>query len=211
MGAKFMKAVYVLLFTGGLLFNTARAEAIHFDDVKPGALPPGWLEGVTGGGNPKWEVMRELSAPSPPNVLEQSGEGKFPWCVKTNVSLLDGHMEVKFKPISGKEDESGGLIWRWQDGDNYYVARANALEDNVTIYFTTNGERHERGRALMKVTANEWHTLAVDFHGTHFTVFMDRKKCLEWEDDTIKKPGAVGLWTKADSVTMFDDFSFEGK
>lgn len=206
-----MKSVLTFLFASSFLLGAVRAETVNFDDVTPGALPAGWKAGVTGGGNPKWSVEPDASAPSKPNVLKQSGEGKFPWCVKTNVTLLDGHIEVKFKPISGKEDEAGGLIWRWQDGDNYYVARANALENNVTIYYTVKGERHERGRALANVAPNQWHTLAVDFHGSHFVASLDGAKALEWEDDTFKNAGAVGVWTKADSVTMFDDFSFEEK
>jgi hypothetical protein len=206
-----MKPVFFFVIASATLSASIRADVVNFDDVRPGALPAGWVAGATGGGNPKWTVEREVSAPSPPNVLKQSGEGKFPWCVKTNVSLLDGRIEVKFKPISGKEDQAGGLIWRWLDGDNYYVARANALEDNVTIYYTLKGVRHERGRASMKVASNEWHTLAVEFRGSHFTVFLDGKKGLEWEDDTFKNAGAVGVWTKADSVTLFDNFSFEDK
>lgn len=210
--SEMIKPFFIPLLAGGVMLGVAaHAGTIHFDDASPGTLPADWKAGVTGGGNPKWSVESDASAPSHPNVLKQSGEGKFCWCVETNVSLLDGHMEVKFKPISGKEDESGGLIWRWQDGDNYYVTRANALEDNVTVYYTVGGVRHECGRSPMKVASNQWHTLALDFHGGHFVVFFDGAKAIEWQDETFKNAGAVGLWTKADSVTLFDDFSYEGK
>ena len=187
---------------------SVRAQTENFDTVTVGQLPDGWLAGVTGKGTFKWAVEKDDSAPSKPNVLKQSGEGTFPWCVKKDVSLADGHVEVKFKPIAGKEDQAGGLIWRWQDGDNYYIARANALEDNVTIYHTVKGNRVSFKNTETKVTSGEWHTLRVDFKGKQFTVSFDGKKVIEAEDDTFSKPGAVGVWTKADSVTLFDDFSY---
>jgi hypothetical protein len=186
----------------------ARAETETFENVKLGQLPRGWLAGVTGQGSPKWAVEKDDSAPSKPNVLKQSGEGTFPWCVKKDVSLTDGHVEVKFKPIAGKEDQAGGLVWRWQDGDNYYIARANALEDNVTIYHTVKGRRVAFKNTNTKVTSSEWHTLRVDFKGKRFTVSFDGKKVIDADDDTFSKPGAVGVWTKADSVTLFDDFTY---
>ena len=188
-----------------------RAETVNFDATSPGGLPPYWLAGVTGDGSYHWAVTADPTAPSRPNVLEQLGVGKFPWCVRTNVSILDGFVRVKFKPISGREDEAGGLIWRWQDGNNYYLARANALEDNVTIYHILNGKRTEFKRVPLAVSAHEWHTLRVDFKGSHFEVSYDDKHVLDWDDTTFTTPGAVGVWTKADSVTRFDDFTFEGR
>ena len=104
---------------------------IHFDDVKPGSLPPAWVCGVTGKGAPRWAVERDATAPSPPHVLKQSGSGTFPWCVKRDVAVENGFVEVKLKPLSGREEQAGGVVWRWKDGDHYYVARANALENNV--------------------------------------------------------------------------------
>ena len=163
---------------------------------------------MTGKGNPKWTVVEDPTAPSKPNVLKQSGEGTYPWCVKKDSSLKDGFVEVKFKPISGKEDEAGGLIWRLKDANNYYVARANGLEDNVTMYHTINGKRTEKKRTGMKVAPNVWHDLRVDFQGNHFVVTYDGKKAIEWDDDTFKEAGKVGVWTKADSLTVFDDFTY---
>ncbi len=124
---------------------------------------------------------------------------------------LDGFVEVKFKPIAGKEDQAGGVIWRLQDANNYYIARANALENNVTIYHTIKGKRTEKKRANMKVASGQWHTLRVDFSGNHFTVTFDGSKAIEWDDDTFRNAGKVGVWTKADSVTEFDDFTYGSK
>jgi len=166
------------------------------------------MAGVTGRGKPVWTVMRESSAPSQPNVLAQTGSGTFPFCVLKGSSLTDGFAEVKFKPVAGKEDQAGGLIWRFKDKDNCYIARANALEDNVTIFHTVKGVRREFKNTEEKVTSGVWHTLRVDFKGTHFAVSFDGKTVIEADDATFKGPGAVGVWTKADSQTYFDDFSY---
>ncbi len=206
-----MKTIFTTLLATGALANATLAATVNFDDVSPGQLPTGWRAGVTDKGGPKWSVEADPTAPSRPNVLKQSGEGTYPWCVKPDVSLKDGFVEVKFKLLTGKDDQAGGLIWRWQDGDNYYVARANALEDNVCIYHTIKGKRTEKKRAAMKVAPNQWHSLRVDFQGGHFKVSLDGKIALEWDDTTFPDAGAVGVWTKADSVTVFDDFAYGGK
>lgn len=206
-----MKTLNTWIVMTSLIPGGAFAETANFDDAKSGSLPPEWTAGVTGSGTAKYSVETDATAPSKPNVLKQSGEATYTWCVKTNASLVDGFVEVKFKPISGKEDQAGGLIWRWQDGDNYYISRANALEDNVTIYRTVKGVRKEYKRKNIKVASNQWHTLRVDFKGNHFVTTLDGKKALDWTDDTFKTAGAVGVWTKADSVTLFDDFSYDSK
>jgi hypothetical protein len=180
------------------------------------SLPDGWISGVTGHGTAKWEVVAEGSAASPPNVLRQSGEATFCWAVSTKQKLKDGFAEVKVRPMAGKEDQAGGLVWRFQDANNYYVARANALEGNVVLYKTVNGKRSSlqvKGRMFgygidTSVPKGKWSTLRVEFAGKLFRVVYGGKKLFEVEDDTFQSEGAVGLWTKADSVTMFDDFSY---
>src|SRR5262249_23266442 len=162
----------------------------------------------TGSGSAKWTIEADETAPSKPHVLKQSGVATFPICLKDHTSLRDGFVEVKFKPISGREDRAGGLIWRARDANNYYVARANALENNVTIYHTINGRRTEKKRASAKVASTVWHSLRVDFAGTHFVVTYDGAKAIEWDDDTFTDAGTVGVWTKSDSVTSFDDFRY---
>ncbi len=189
----------------------AAAEMVGFDDMKTGASPPGWTATQTGNGTARWAVAKDDSAPSKPNVLKQSGQATFPVCFKNDTNIKDGFVEVKFKPISGKEDQAGGVIWRVQDANNYYIARANALENNVTIYYTIKGKRTEKKRTNTNVSSGQWHRLRVDFSGSHFTVAFDGKKALEWDDATFKNAGKIGVWTKADSVTAFDDFSYSGK
>ena len=154
---------------------------------------------------------KDDTAPSKPNVLKQSGQATYPVCIKDDTNLKDGFVEVKFKPISGKEDQAAGVVWRAKDANNYYVARANALEDNVTIYHTIDGRRTEKKRARMNVATNQWHTLRVEFQANHFVVRLNGKEALTWDDETFKDAGKVGVWTKADSVTLFDDFSYAGQ
>jgi len=196
-----------LLFTVTLALS-ARAETVNFDDAKPGALPAGWTGTKTGKGDAKWTIEKDDTAPSKPNVLRQSGEADYPVALKEETSLKDGFVEVKFKPVSGREDQAGGVIWRAKDVDNYYIARANALEGNVRIYHFVNGKRTQFKGANLPVAANQWHTLRVNFTGNRFTVVFNGKELFTAEDDTIKDAGKVGLWTKADSVTLFDDFGF---
>ncbi len=197
-----------------IVIGTAAAVAFagteSFDQIRPGALPPGWECGVTGRGSPHWAVEADSSAPSQPNVLKQTGSGTFPWCVRKAVSIADGFVEVMFKPLSGREDQAGGLVWRWKDGDNYYIARANALEGNVSLYHTEGGHRMTIKYVDAPVTGNQWHRLRVEFSAKHIKVLLDGKPYIEVEDGHITGAGAVGVWTKADSVTAFDDFAFGG-
>jgi hypothetical protein len=196
------------LVLAALVSAGTHASPIGFDTDKPGALPAGWTAGVTGRGTPKWAVEKDSTAPSAPNVLKQSGSGTFPWCVLKGASLADGFVEVRFKPISGGEDQAGGVVWRWKDGDNYYVARANALENNVSLYYTEKGSRKTLKYVDAPVPGSVWHRLRVEFNGTKIRVVLDGKPYIEFDDGHIEGAGAVGVWTKADSVTAFDDFSF---
>jgi hypothetical protein len=186
----------------------ASAQAIGFDSDTPGSPPAGWQAGVTGRGAAKWTVRQDAGAPSAPHVLEQSGVGAFPWIVRSGTAIEDGFVEVKFKALSGKQDQAGGVVWRWKDGDNYYVARANAAENNVSLYYTQAGKRITLKYVDAPVPAQTWHVLRVEFSGRRIAVSLNGKKYIEMEDAHITGPGAVGLWTKADSVTAFDDFSY---
>ena len=188
----------------------ALIQVVDFDSTVPGTLPDGWKAGVTGPGAPHWSVVRDATAPSAPNVLEQSGSGAFPWCVK-DASIADGFVEVKFKPVSGREDQAGGVVWRWKDGSNYYVARANALEGNVSLYYTEHGSRKTIKYVDAPVAGNAWHVLRVEFAGSRIRVILDGVARIELDDRHIEGAGAVGVWTKADSVTLFDDFSYAAR
>jgi protein-tyrosine-phosphatase len=188
--------------------SRAGSNAVRFVAADIGKAPGGWTATQTGTGDAKWTVVRDDTAPGGPFVLKQSGQATFPLCLKDDTNLLDGFVEVKFKPISGTQDQAGGVVWRAKDANNYYIARANALENNVTIYHTINGRRTEKKRVQAPVAANQWHTLLVEFRGNHFTVMFNGQKALDWDDETFKEPGKVGVWTKADSVTEFSGFNY---
>ena len=201
---------YILILVMSLYAVDAMAEVIGFDQDQIGAPPAGWTCGVTGRGSPRWTVEGDATAPSKPNVLKQSGSGTFPWCAKKGVAISDGFVEVKFNPMQGSEDRAGGVMWRWKDGDNYYVARANALENNVSLYHTTRGSRQTIKYVDASVQVDQWHTLHVEFTGKRIKVSLDGKQYIDVEDAHIAGAGAVGVWTKADSITAFDDFSWGG-
>ena len=171
------------------------------------------------GGAPRWEVIADATAPSKPNVLAQLSDDKtgdrFPLAIWEKASFANGEVSVKFKPVSGKEDRAGGLVWRYRDPDHYYLVRANAAEDNVVLYKVDAGRRSSiapKGTppktygVKHKVPSQTWSTLRVIFEGSHFQVFFNGARLFEVEDQTFAQPGKVGLWTKADSVTYFDDF-----
>ena len=180
---------------------------LNFDADAVGMVPAGWIAGVTGNGTARWSVEADADAPSPPNVLKQSGRGDFPWCIRQGTSIADGYVQVRFKPLAGNEDQAGGVVWRWTDGGHYYVARANALENNVSLYHTQGGRRITIKYVDAPVTGRRWHTLRVEFSGPHIRVALDGRTYIETDDAHIGAAGAVGVWTKADSVTSFDDFS----
>jgi len=204
---KSLLTLLTALVTGGAM-HAAHSETFNFDTDTGGALPMGWQQGVTGLGNAAWSVQPDDSAPSKPNVLRQSGVGAFPWVVRRGVSIADGYVEVKFKALEGREDQAGGVVWRWKDGDTYYVARANALENNVSLYYTEKGRRNTLKYVEAPVPPKVWHTLRVEFAGKRIRVVLNGKTYIDFEDTHIAGPGAVGMWTKADSVTAFDDFAY---
>lgn len=196
---------------------SAMAENIDFTNDVVGTSPKGWTITMTGTGNPKWTVETDDSAASKSNVLKQSGRATYPLALKDGTSIKDGAVEVSFKAVAGSEDRAAGLVWRVKDANNYYVVRANALEDNVVLYKTVNGTRTPLdivGRkggygVTVSVPAGRWHTLRVEFAGNRFKAFYDGKAVFDVEDATFPDAGQVGLWTKADSVTVFDGFRYE--
>jgi hypothetical protein len=213
MNAFFVTAMFALILGGN-----AMAETVNFDDGTVGTAPAGWTVTMTGKGQPKWTIEAEATAPSKPNVLKQSGQATFPVAFKNGTSIRDGFVEVKFKAIEGSEDRAAGIVWRAQDADNYYVVRANALEDNVVLYKTIKGIRSAldiTGRkggygVKVPVPSGQWHTLRCEFAGARFKVMYDGQPIFDVEDASIKDAGMIGLWTKADSVTVFDDLTYGG-
>jgi len=198
---------------GATMASRLSAETASFETDAVGGPPRGWLLTMTGRGAPKWTVEKDDGGGA---VLKQSGKATYPLALREGTNVRDGFVEVKFKSISGSEDRAGGIVWRAKDASNYYVVRANALEDNVVLYKTVNGVRSslnlvgEKGGYGVKtaVPANRWHTLRVEFAGARFNIVFNGKPLLAVEDTTFPEAGMVGLWTKADSVTAFSAFTF---
>jgi hypothetical protein len=194
----------VVLVLAGL--KPASGQTVDFDGQPGGQPPSGWTCGVTGSGTGTWRVEEDAHAPSPPQVLTQRGRADFTWCVQEVASVESGSVSVRFKPMEGKEDQAGGLVWRWKDANTYYVARGNALENNVSLYYVTGGVRRTIKYQAAPVARNVWHRLEVHFQGEQIEVFLDDKSYINSRDRSIRGPGKTGVWTKADSVTSFDDF-----
>ncbi len=182
----------------------------NFDSGSTGQLPGKSHAARTGSGSEsKWVVLSDPTAPSKPNVVAQTStdqtDYRFPLLIADEGSFQDLDLSVKFKAVSGSIDRAGGLVFRLKDPNNYYIVRANALENNYRLYHVMNGRRSQFAGANLKVTSGEWHELRVEAAGNKITCYYDGNKKIEATDDTFKDAGKVGLWTKADSVTYFDD------
>src|SRR5712691_10917110 len=187
-----------------------QSSKVDFEKDDVGKPPKGFSFALTGQGRPGvWIVKKDDQAQG--NVLMQTDadttDYRFPVAVYDDVTAKDVDLSVRFKAISGKGDQGAGLVWRYRDQNNYYITRCNALEDNCTMYHVVNGRRVAFSNQNVKVGSNVWHTLRVEAAGDHFVVTYDGKKVLDARDSTFKDAGKVGLWTKADSVIAFDDFS----
>lgn len=187
-----------------------------FDSDAVSKLPAKFHEALTGqGAKAQWIVKSDLTAPSQPNVLAQLSTDKtdyrFPLAIADEGSFKDLDISVKFKAIAGEVDRAAGLVWRLKDANNYYVVRANALENNYRLYHVVNGRRMQFAGANVKVASGEWHELRVECVGNKITCYYDGEKKIEATDETLKEAGKVGLWTKADSVTYFDDLHVSSK
>ena len=209
------------VFCAGVLLGaalTTQAQTFDFNKDKAGGPPKGFSAALTGLGKAGvWVVTKDDSSPDRGNVLAQTDADatgyRFPLCVHDGVTAKDADISVKFKPVSGNKDQAAGIVWRYHDKDNYYIVRANALENNVVLYKVQNGKREDlpvkgEGRTYGKkatVPKNQWSELRVTAKGNLFTVWLNWQKLYEVEDATFTEAGKVGLWTKADSVTYFDD------
>jgi hypothetical protein len=156
-----------------------------------------------------WKIRPEPTAPSSPNVLAQismeAESFRFPLLVYTKFSAKNVEIIVQFKPVSGKIDQAAGVVARYQDDAHFYVVRANALENDVRLYKVVDGVRQPIRGASAPVTTGKWHEIQLRVNGTHFHVCFDGMPLFEAEDDTYQQAGQVGLSTKSDGVTAFDD------
>jgi hypothetical protein len=193
-----------------LLAAQVRERRVDFENEEIGAAPRFFTPAVTGDAKEgKWLVEETDGAPSGRRVLAQRDpndeEHRYALCVYDSDKVADIDVEVQLKALAGKVDQAGGVVVRYQDRNNYYVARANALEDNVRFYVVIQGKRTQLAGQPVAVAPNKWHKLRLTVSGRHFQVYFNDVLLFEADDDAIRDPGNVGVWTKADSVTQFDD------
>jgi hypothetical protein len=211
--SKIMERQSPLLFCLIVLASAASfaAEPFRLDlkTVKPGELPKGWkAEKTHEGPGSVWKVVENASAPGGKALAQVSADGPKPLynlCIAEETKFADVDLSVSLKANAGKIDQGGGLIWRCQDADNYYVARWNPLEDNFRVYKVEKGKRTQFATAYVKVPADEWHVLRVIHEGSNILCYLDGKLYLYVKDATFSQTGKIGLWTKADAQTSFAD------
>jgi hypothetical protein len=215
--------VQAYLLLGFLACRLASGETIRFTGSL-GAMPSGWTVAMTHvGGEPKWQIFTDPGAPSPPFVFAQVSQdrtaGRFPLAIWGGTSIRNGDVSVAFKTVSGTVDQAAGIVWRYQDPNNYYIVRANALENNIVLYKVEKGVRASiapkgmpsRSYGVKRdVPKGKWSTLRITFQDSRFVVYFNGEQVFETEDQTFRNAGRTGLWTKADSVTYFDDFAVNG-
>ena len=187
---------------------------IDFDGGEADILPADFTTALTGGGGPvSWVTKADPTARSGGKVLAQTStddtDNRFPLAVYEKFTAKDVSVSVHFKAVAGQVDQAAGLVARYRDANNYYITRANALEGNVRLYKVEGGRRKQFAGANCPVPSGEWQTLTLVVKGKHFNVFFNDKLLIEADDEAFSEAGKVGLWTKADSVTYFDDLTVE--
>jgi hypothetical protein len=210
---KQMLALFVVLLLAGAGRVEEKTKALAFDKADLGKTPGGWKTPDTGkGAAGEWKVQADKTAPSKSGyVLTQTASSPralFNLCVAETPSVQDVELSVAFKALEGKVDQGGGVVWRYQDAKNYYVARMNPLEDNYRLYKVVAGVRKQLDtKEGLKAKAGEWHTISIRMVGDKIECSFDGKKLLTGKDDTFKSKGQVGLWSKADARTAFDSLT----
>jgi hypothetical protein len=213
-----MKRHLIAIIVGGGLVSTvsfSQNTPIEIDAsaMQPGAEPTDFTFWRTGqGADSQWTVVADPTAAKGRAIAQMSKDRtdyRFPLAVYKPFSGRNLEISVRFKPVAGTVDEAGGIALRLLTPDDYYVARANALEDNVRFYRVVKGRREQLAGANTKVAPNQWHTLALKAEGDRFTVSFDGKALISAQDGTFPNAGKVALWTKADSVTYFDTISIK--
>jgi hypothetical protein len=194
--------------------TAAHAPAWNFDREQPGTLPSEFSIGTLFDGRAagEWQVLATERAKSPPHVLAQlmakGAEHAYKITLIRGIVTSDLNLQVSFLPIQGRADMGGGLIWRAVDDRNYYLARANPLEQNIRVYRVEKGIRHLLENFNQTIDVRQWHTLRVTHQGCRVNIFYDGKQVFDLCEETFHA-GMIGLWTKSDAVTYFDDLQFQ--
>jgi Domain of Unknown Function (DUF1080) len=208
--------VATLLFAPTTVSGEQAPQRLTFEKAKVGQLPPGWKAGVTGKADGSvWKVVEDKTAPGGTLALAQTSANPsaiFNLCVAEDGKYKDVDITVAFKAVAGKGDQGGGILWRCQDNDNYYIVRMNPLEDNFRFYKVEGGKRKELvSKDDIKAESGKWHTIRVVHKGKKIQCYLNGKLLIDTEDDTFQQAGKIGLWTKADAQTYFADLQITAK
>jgi hypothetical protein len=205
--------LFVLLFTNSLLYGIT----FNFEGYALGKLPEGWSHACTDGGITNWQVLNHQGNHVLSQTYTENKSNHFNIVFNSEIEAKNIELSVKIQAINGKKDRGGGLVFRYQDPQNYYVVRVNSLENNVVLYKVEDGVRTDlpllgKGLtygAIIQAIGNEWCTLKVTAKEDIFTIYLDNKELFIVQDETFKNAGKVGLWTKSDAVSYFDDFKID--
>jgi hypothetical protein len=207
----------LVALTGAVvLADEPKERAFKFSKEEVGRVPSGWKVEKTGRGEgSEWKIVEDDTAPSKSGVVlaqtAKSPGGVFNICVADDTNYKDVELSVSFKAVAGESDQGGGFVWRYKDHNNYYISRMNPLEDNFRVYKVVAGKRTQLGgKEGVKVNAGEWHKLKVEVKGNRMEGYLDGQRMWEITDDTYQDAGKVGLWSKADAQSHFDEFKAEG-
>ena len=212
--ARFFLGIWLFLASAVLVAAPAGAKKWNFDSDTEGKPPAGFTFARTGqGSDGQWVVKKDETAPSKPNLLAQTSQDatdyRFPLAIAEGTNYKDLSLSVKFKTISGSVDQGAGLVFRLRDKDNYYIVRANALENNFRLYHVVSGRRVQFAGANFPVTPHTWHEIRAEARGDEFQCYYDGQLKITARDATFQEAGKIGLWTKADSLIYFDDLTVE--
>ncbi|MCQ9208520.1 MAG: DUF1080 domain-containing protein [Omnitrophica bacterium] len=203
---------FFVTMTAALFAVAGQGLIWNFDESNVGRVPPGWKDEATNprGENVTWEVITDYREGRQTKVLGMTNANgasgsTYNICWTDTIAFKDGEIEVSFKAMSGKEDQGGGPIWRVRDANNYYIARFNPLEDNFRLYYVKDGARRQLDSKNIRLSPGAWHTIKIVHKDSRIKAYLNGKKLLEYNDNTFFEAGGVGVWTKADASTYFDD------
>ncbi len=209
---KFKLLAMVALLTASVCGNSQDFEEFALDQ-----LPNSWSQFYQGSGGTDWKIVNDEGNKVMAQLYSDNPNSHFNIAVNDKIIAKDMTLTVRLKGVTGKHDQGGGFVWRFANKSNYYVVRANPLEDNVVLYKVENGKRTDlpllgKGRTYgvdVPALGDGWNTLRLKVKGELFTVYLNDKELFKVQDSTFQGEGKVGFWTKADAVTYFDDFKIE--
>ncbi len=201
--------------TNEMVLHVLADTVFTFNNCEKGKIPAGWSQYFTGKGTgTEWQITDDNGNKVLAQLSDDNPNYHFNVIVYDGMEMKDAELEVRIKGVAGRMDQGGGFVWRFTDADNYYVVRANPLEDNVVLYKVENGKRTDlpllgKGRTYgvdVKPLGSGWNTLKLTVKDDLFTVYLNGEELFQVKDQTFKNAGKIGLWTKADAVSYFDDF-----